>query len=271
LQQKQTHKKLQMHAIEYQHTEAKKDRKIAIIWSLGSVLLFIILTLIMRFTIKPPLPVDLPPLKSDEVIEEFIVDRTNVKVTEEAGSEGQQGGEPSDAPLSDPEPQTERILTQNSPAETQAFSGNSNNSNTENNATNTTTSTSPSRNPFGTGGSGGGNGGGRGGSGFGNDNGTGHGDGGLGSGSGRTERPARTRLTSPETVDSDQSGVVYIQVTINAEGDVVKAMSISNRTTITDLRIVNQVLSNVKKQVKYNKVPGTPPQTQTLRIDVKAQ
>lgn len=259
-----------MHSLEIQHTEAKKDRKVALIYSIGSVILFILITIFMRFSIKPPLPVDLPPLKSDEVIEMFEVDRTNVKITDEAGSEGQQGGDPSDAPLSDPQPQSEQILTQNTASETQAFSGNSNNNNTENNSTNTTTSTSPSKNPFGTGGSGGGNGGGRGGTGFGKDNGTGTGEGGAGSGSGRTERAQRTRLTSPETVDSDQSGVVYIQVTINAEGDVVKAVNLSGETTITNQRIINQVLGNVKKQVKYNKMPGTSPQSQRLRIDVKA-
>jgi hypothetical protein len=259
-----------MYSIEIQNTEAKKDRKFALIYSIGSVLLFILITILMRFTVKPPLPVDLPPLKSDEVIEMFEVDQTNLKITQEAGSEGQAGGEPSDAPLSDPQPQSERILTQNTPSETQAFSGSSNNQNIENNPTNTTTSTSPSKNPWGTGGSGGGEKGGRGGKGFGDDTGTGTGEGGPGGGSGRTERAPRTRLTSPETVDSDQSGVVYIQVTINAEGDVVKALSISNRTTVTDQRIVNQVLSNVKKQVKYNKVPGATPQNQTLRIDVKA-
>jgi len=259
-----------MLTIEVQNTEAKKDRKVALIYSIGSVLLFILITIMMRFTIKPPLPVDLPPLKSDEVIEMFEVDRTNVKITEEAGSEGQQGGDPSDAPLSDPQPQSEQILTQNTPSETQVFSGNSNNHNTDNNADNASSSTSPSKNPFGTGGSGGGKGGGRGGSGFGNDTGTGTGEGGNGSGSGRTERAQRTRLTSPETVDSDQSGVVYIQVTINAEGDVVKAVNLSGETTITNQRIINQVLGNVKKQVKYNKVPNTSPQTQRLRIDVKA-
>lgn len=261
-----------MHSLEIQHTEAKKDRKVALIYSLGSVVLFILITIFMRFTIKPPLPVDLPPLKSDEVIEMFEVDRTNVKITDEAGSEGQEGGDPSDAPLSDPQPQSEQILTQNSPSENQAFSGKSNNNNTENNPTNTTTSTSPSKNPWGSGGSGGGDKGGRGGKGFGDDTGTGTGEGGPGSGSGKTERAARTRLTSPEAVvDSDQSGVVYIQVTINAEGDVIKAISLSGETTITNQRVINQVLGNVKKQVKYNKVPNSTPQTQRLRIDVKAQ
>ena len=261
-----------MHSLEIQHTEAKKDRKVALIYSIGSVILFILITIFMRFSIKPPLPVDLPPLKSDEVIEMFEVDRTNVKITDEAGSEGQQGGDPSDAPLSDPQPQSEQILTQNTASETQAFSGNSNNNNTENNSTNTSTSTSPSKNPFGTGGSGGGNGGGRGGSGFGKDNGTGTGEGGAGSGSGKTERAARTRLTSADAIlDSDQSGVVYIQVTINAEGDVIKAISLNGETTITNQRIIKQVIDNVKKQVKYNKMPGTAPQSQRLRIDVKAQ
>lgn len=258
-----------MYTLEIQNTEAKKDRKIALFWSIGSVLLFILITIIMRFTIKPPLPVDLPPLKSDEVIEMFEVDRTNVEVTKEAGSEGQQGGDPSDAPLSEPQPQTEKVLAQNTPSETQVVSGNSNNHNSDNNITNTSTSTSPSRNPFGTGGSGGGNRGGRGGSGFGNDTGTGHGEGGSGSGSGRTERAKRTLVSYPDKVDSDQSGNVVLQVVINAEGDVVKASVVSGKTTITDQRVINQVISNVKKQAKFNKMPGTTPQSQILQLAVQ--
>jgi hypothetical protein len=59
-------------------------------------------------------------------------------------------------------------------------------------------------------------------------------------------------------------------VTINAEGNVIKAVNLNNETTITDQRIIQQVISNVKSQVKYNKKPGTTPQTQRLRIDVKA-
>lgn len=258
-----------MYSIEIQNTEAKKDRKFALIYSIGSVLLFILITILLRFTVKPPLPVDIPPLKSDEVIEMFEVDPTNLKITQEAGSEGQAGGEPSDAPLSDPQPQTERVLTQNSTSETQAFSGNSNNHNTENNSTNTSTSTSPSKNPFGSGGSGGGDKGGRGG--FGDDKytGTGTGEGGTGGGSGRTERAKRKLVSFPDKVDSDQSGNVVLQVVINAEGDVVKASIISNGTTITDQRVIQQVISNVKKQAKFNKMPGTTPQQQILPIAVQ--
>ena len=258
-----------MHTLEIQNTETKKDRKIALFWSIASILLFILITIIMRFTVKPPLPVDLPPLKSDEVIEMFEVDRTNVEVTNEAGSEGQQGGDPSDAPLSDPQPQTERVLAQNTPSETQVVSGNSNNHNTDNNTTNTSTSTSPSKNPFGSGGSGGGDKGGRGGTGFGNDTGTGHGDGGPGSGSGKLERAKRTLVSYPDKVDSDQSGSVVLQIMINAEGDVVKASVVSGRTTITDQRVINQVINNVKKQAKFNKIPGSTPQSQILPIAVQ--
>lgn len=249
--------------------ESKKDRKIALLSAIIFFIVFIFISIILKFTINPPLPVDLPPLKSDEVIEEFIVE--NVKIyKEDEGSEGQSGGTSSDDKLDDPKPQTENILTQNIKSDNTAFSGKSDNTNTENNNTNTSTSTSPSPNPFGSGGSGGGNKGGRGGHGFGNDDGEGVGSGnGNGSGGNKPREP-RIRLNEIESVESNQSGAIYILVTINAEGNVIKAVNLNNETTITDQRIIQQVIANVKSQVKYNKKPGTTPQTQRLRIDVKA-
>jgi hypothetical protein len=45
---------------------------------------------------------DLPPLKSNEVIEEFIVERTNVEVTDNGGSAGMEGGSASNHKIDDP-------------------------------------------------------------------------------------------------------------------------------------------------------------------------
>jgi hypothetical protein len=82
-----------MITLNIQNNESKKDRKVALFSSIGSITLFIVVTILIKFTISPPLPVDLPPLRSDEVIEEFIVERTNVEVTDNGGSAGMEGGE----------------------------------------------------------------------------------------------------------------------------------------------------------------------------------
>lgn len=260
-----------MITLEIHNNESKKDRKVALFSSVGSILLFIIITILIKFTISPPLPIDLPPLKSDEVIEEFIVERTNLEVTDEGGSAGMEGGSASNHKLDDPQEQTEEILTQTSNPDNQVFSGKSENHNTDNNNTNKSTSTAKSTNPFGSGGSGGEKGAGRGGDGpFGKDNGSGTGEGGDGHGSGLTRRDPRQRLSDPAPVESNYSGIVVLMVTINAEGSVVKASNINGESTITDARIINQYISNVKSSVRFNKMPGTKPQNQKITISVKA-
>lgn len=260
-----------MITLEIQNDESKKDRKVALLSSIGSIVLFIVITILIKFTISPPLPVDLPPLKSDEVIEEFIVERTNVEVTDNGGSAGMEGGTASNHKLDDPQEQTEEIITQTSNPDNQVFSGKSENNNTDNNNTNTSSSTAKSPNPFGSGGSGGEKGAGRGGDGpFGKDNGDGDGTGGKGNGSGQTRREPRQRLSDPAPVESNYSGIVVLMVTINAEGTVVKASNINGESTITDARIINQYIANVKSSVRFNKMPGTKPQTQKITISVKA-
>ena len=260
-----------MITLEIQNNESKKDRKVALFSSVGTIVLFIVVTILIKFTISPPLPIDLPPLKSDEVIEEFIVERTNVEVTDKGGSAGMEGGTASNHKLDNPQEQTEEILTQTSNPDNQVFSGKSENHNTNNNNTNTSTSTAKSPNPFGSGGSGGEKGAGRGGKGpFGDDTGSGHGSGGEGSGTGQTKRDPRQRLSDPNPVESNYSGIVVLTVTINADGSVVKATNVSSESTITDIRIVNQYINNVRSSVRFNKMPGTKPQVQKLTISVKA-
>jgi hypothetical protein len=45
-------------------------------------------------------------------------------------------------------------------------------------------------------------------------------------------------------------------MTINEAGEVVSANNLASKTTTTDQRIINQVISAVKNQVKYSKDPG---------------
>jgi hypothetical protein len=235
-----------MLAIQTSDLEELKDRKVAIATSTLSILIFILITFFTTFFINPPLPADVPPLKSDEVIEEFMID--NVKLQQESGGSG--GGTPSNDKVDVPKPQSEKYLTQQT-SDTKLFSGQSNN-NTANNSNNTSSTTQKSDNPFGTGGDGGGQGSGSGGK-FGNDQGTGGaGPGGNGNGEGRI------RLNDPKVdqIKTNVNVIIYLKLTVNAEGNVVSAVSTS-KTTTTDQRIINQVIAAVKSQVKYNKDAGS--------------
>ena len=224
-----------------------EDRKVGVITSGSTMLLMIIALYFTTFFVSPTLPIDIPPLKSDEVIEEFKID--NVEL-ESGGGSG--SGTPTNDRLDAPKEQSQHYVTQNS-SNTHVFSGNSNN-NTGHNATNGSSTTTQSNNPFGTGGDGGGNGSGSG-TGFGNDAGNGgEGPGGNGNGNGT----GRTRLNNLNTdhIKSSENASIYLILTINAEGKVVSAKSISSKTTTTDTRLINQFISAVKDQIKYNKDPG---------------
>lgn len=243
--------------------EEVRDRRIGIISSAASILGLCLILIFSQFAINPPLPIDTPPLNSDEVIEVFEIDNLEV-VEEEAGGSG--GGTPTNDRVDVPKPQSEKIVTQKTNTNNKVFSGNSNNQNSQNNSTNSSSTTQKAKNPFGDGGDGGGSGGGSGGR-FGNDQGTGNGPGGNGSGSGS----GRTRLNDP-SVDHIQTNVnvtVYLKLTINENGEVVSASSTS-KTTTTDQRIINQVKSAVINQVKYNKDPGAGLVTVYLTVRVNA-
>jgi hypothetical protein len=227
--------------------EESKDRKIGVITSGSTMLLIIIALYFTTFLIGTPVPADIPPLKSDEVIEEFQID--NVEL-ESGGGSG--SGTPSNDKVDAPKEQSQHYVTQAS-SNTHVFSGNSHN-NTGHNATNASSTTTQSNNPFGTGGDGGGNGSGSG-TGFGNDKGNGgEGPGGNGNGNGK----GRTRLNNLNTdhIQSSENATIYLTLTINADGKVVSAKSISSKTTTTDTRLINQFISAVKDQIKYNKDPG---------------
>jgi hypothetical protein len=224
--------------------ENPKDKQFSIIVSSVILLVFFVLLRVITFLVNPPLSVDTPPLNSDEVIEEFMID--NVEVQENAGGSG--GGTPTPDRIDDPKPQSEKVATQ-AESDTKVFSGNSNNQNAHN-SSNTSSSTENAYNPFGDGGDGGGKGGGSG-TGFGRDSGNGYGTGGGGNGSGS----GRTRLNNPSVdhIATDIDVTINLKLTINSNGDVIAANNIASKTTTTDQRIINQVISAVKNQVKYSK------------------
>jgi hypothetical protein len=235
-----------------------KDRNYAVISTVVLLLLLFLYLVLNTFQMADPPPRPFV-MKTETVIDEIVLD--NLKV--ESGNSG--GGSPSDAPVAPPQDQTQQVLTQTSNPKSQTTTGKSNQT-TENNAQSTPTSAKKSNNPFGTGGADGKDGIGAGGP-FGNDQGV-KGDGkdkGNGDGSGRI------RLNDPnvEDIRTNTNVIVYLKLTINAEGIVVAAMSTS-KTTTTDQRIINQVIAAVKAQVKYNKDPGSSLVTTFLTVKVNA-
>ena len=96
--------------------------------------------------------------------------------------------------------------------------------------------------------------GGKNGAGNGTFSGSGNEDGGLGKGNGE----ARLRINNVQLpqYDSDYDVTIHLQLTVNANGEVVAAKSIKSKTTCTDQLIINQVINEVMKQVKYKKEIG---------------
>lgn len=93
---------------------------------------------------------------------------------------------------------------------------------------------------------------------------------GSGIGSGKTERK---RLNDPniDQIQTVENVVVHLKLTINENGEVVSASNISSKTTTTDQRLINQVISVVKREVKYNKEMGTGLVTVFLTVKLNAK
>ncbi|MBU2018559.1 MAG: hypothetical protein KJ941_02845 [Bacteroidetes bacterium] len=219
----------------------KEDERIGIISAAVFLLIIALILFLVTYQIADPAPKPYEIPAATE-IEEIVL--KDLKVDIGGGAQGT----PSDDPVSPPKPQTQQVLTKKENPDTKVNSGKGS-ANTAPNSQNEATNSKKSDNPFGSGGSSTeGNG-----SVFGKDNvGTsGSGPGGIGDGKGRI------RLNDPKTDDisSDDNHTIYLQVTVNSEGRVVDAKSISSRTTTTDQRIINQVIAAVKGQVRYNPKP----------------
>ncbi|MFM6934891.1 MAG: hypothetical protein ACKOXP_05565 [Flavobacteriales bacterium] len=249
---------------EKDYMESRSEVKRSLVYTSISLLILFILLVITQFNILPAIPEDIPPLKSDEVIELFEMEHVEL-IPEESGSRG--GGTSSDAPIDQPQDQTERIATSHSSDFTSA-SGQSNNHNT-NNSNNPTSTTVRGTNYFGSGGNGGETGSGNGpfgGSGSGPDDGNGPG---RGTGSGK----ARVRLNNVNLpqYDIDVDCRVGLKITINSDGVITDCRSIKSVTTCTSQSIINDVINRVKQQVKFNKDQGAPLAQVDYTIGLKAR
>lgn len=235
------------------------DKRKGIIAAAITMLLLFLYLYFTKILMADPPPRDIP-VKTETTIDQ--IELKNLVV--EAGGQG--GGTPTNDPVvSEPKPQTQQVLTKPKNPKTQTNTGQSTNQTAEN-SNNTSSTTQASNNPFGDGGSGGGKGGGKGGK-FGNDNGTaGTGPGGNGNGDGRT------RLNDPSVdhIETNVNVTIHLKLTVNESGDVVSASNITSKTTTTDQRIINQVISAVKSQVKYNKDPGSGMVSVYLTVKINA-
>jgi len=227
----------------------REDAKKSLIYSAVGLIGLFILLVIIKFDARPDQLVDTPPLRSDEVIEEFQID--NVELEEvSGGSRG--GGTPSSGRIAPPADQTENVAT-SSRSDFSHNSGNSNNHNS-NNGTNGTSTTSQSTNYFGSGGNGNGNGSGNGPFG-GPNNGGGEGNGignGRGSGKGRTRQ---NNVDLPQ-YESNFDCRIGFKVQVDAEGKIVGIRTIKSVTTCVDDRTINDIKDRIKREVRYNKEPG---------------
>jgi hypothetical protein len=252
-----------MEQYQLEYLSSREDAKKSLIYSSVWLMALFILAIIIKFDARPDQLVDTPPLRSDEVIEEFQID--NVELEEAAGG-SRGGGNPGSGRIAPPAEQTERVATA-SQSDFTHNSGNSNNQNSQN-GTNATSTTSRSTNLFNNGGSGNGNGSGNGPFG-GPGNGNGDGDG-IGNGRGSGKGRIRINNVNLPKYENDFDCRIGFKVQVNSDGQVVGVRSIKSLTTCIDDRTINDIKERIKREVKYNKEPGAGIVEMDYTINLKA-
>jgi hypothetical protein len=233
----------------------KLDERKGIVSAILMIVGIVSILYVLTYEIADPPPVDYK-LTSNIEIADIVL--KNLKM------EGGGSGTPSDAKVDPrPTPKTEKQLTQKN-SKTSTNSGKANVTNAPN-SQNEATSPVKSNNPFGGNGPGKDEKGGRGNKGLGPDE-------GVKSGGGGEDRAPRIRLNDPNADDivSDVNCIIRVKVSINANGDVVRADNISSITTTNDQRIINRVLELVKAQAKYNKKPNAPIEQAYITVTLRA-
>jgi hypothetical protein len=222
------------------------------------VALLIIILFIITYQIADPPPQDIV-VKTETTLD--VLQLKNLKV--ESGSAG--GGTSSNDPIKKPEQQIQKVITGKSEKSTEK-TGQSNKTN-GNNPNNEASTSSQSDNPFGTGGSGGGRGAGNGP--FGGPGSGDEGDGGAGRGSGAN----RIRMNDPvlPSYDIDQDATLTLKLTINDMGEITGAIVVKSRSTLSDQRIINSVIAEIRRQVKYKADPGSPSAQVYLTVNVNSR
>ena len=234
------------------------DKRIGLVSAVALLLITFVVLYLLTYDIPNPLPVD------REVPAVAIVDELILK---ELKIEGGGGGTPKDAPVEEPKPQTQTAITSTSkPRPTTTPSGQANSTN-DPNSQNTSSTTQPSTNPFGDGGSGTGTGGGTG-TGVGTTDGSsGTGPGGDGIGIGKRTRQNDVNV---HDISIETDAKIYFKLTVDSDGNVVAFSHYKSNTTTTDQTLINKIGYAIKKQVKYNKSPGSTLEYQDYTVSVKA-
>lgn len=201
-------------------------------------------------------------------VEEIKTIKTPYKIV--GGGGGGSAGAASQNPV-DRNTRDERARASDTPSPKDEKPGQSDRTNSNKQTNNTATTLVKGDNPFGGGGAKKGNGSGI----FGKDQGTGsgvgegNGENGVGGGSGGGARKKLTNL-NPEDIQSNETCTIVFYVFINAEGNVVRADLDKSKTTTTNASLIEKLKDLVKKQIKYDKRPGTEQQKQVLKLNVQA-
>lgn len=248
--------------------EYKKDKKMAAFYTFLGMLVFFLLLEFNGYKIPtPPLPEQL--LFRNAEMDLIPIEFESEPETVSGGSQGGAGTPSNDPVISKPNPQTQKILTDNS-SKVALNSGQSTRTNSDHVTNNTATTIQKSDNPFGTGG---GADHGTGSGVFGNDNGPGNGRGhgtGMGedNGNGNGERKRMNNLNT-SGLKSNQDCTIKMRLSVNSEGNVV-AIEVLPGTTTNNQNLIQQITSLVKEQIKYNKRPNAAIEKINYSVNVKA-
>lgn len=228
-----------------------------------SALLFLALVLyLIKYTIPDP-PIVAHLMMEEEALQDVEVEDLIIA----DGGSAMGGGTPSNDTRSDQMDQSEELLTDKGHDE--MVNGRSNHSNGSD-PNNPSSSPHKANNPFGDGGNGGGVGGGDG-----PFNGRGHGKGGEGDGDddGYGDGTKRTRINNPvlPQYNTDVDLKIHLKLTVSGSGDVTNAVCIKSKTTTTDQTIINDVIRQVIRQVRYKKDAAGRPAFCFLTVTVNAR
>lgn len=226
----------------------------------GIIAAFAVMILLFLYLLWETIEMADPPPKDPIVVAETIIPE-EIDLKDFVVEGGAASGSPTqDEVVKPPTPQTEQVLTSNAPKETKEPTGQSTHTNANNNS-NTSSTSEQSSNPFGSGGSNGSNGPG---GAFEGSNGPGVSGTGVGSGI------ERVRLNDPivDHLESSEYATISLIITIDAQGNIVNATCNKAKTTTTNQILINRVINEVKKQVKYNKDPGASLAKVTLTVQI---
>ena len=95
----------------------------------------------------------------------------------------------------------------------------------------------------------------------------------VGEGDGFGDGKSRIRINDPilPKYNTDVDLKIHLKLTVTGDGTVTTAVCIKSKTTTTDQTIINDVIRQVIKQVKYKKDPEGRPAYCYLTVKVNAQ